>query len=145
MTKDRLLSIILIVIIVATIALLGYTISNPYKGDPFTEFYILGQEGQADNYPGEIVLGDSATVILGIVNHEQGVARYRVEIKAFDELIGSLDWITLPDEQKYEKEIAFSPLVAGENQKIEFLLYLGGSTNPYLSLHLYVDVISSNS
>jgi len=38
--------------------------------EPFTEFYILGPEGKADNYPTDYVLGENGTVIVGIVNHE---------------------------------------------------------------------------
>ncbi len=39
-------------------------------GERFTEFYILGLEGKADNYPDELTVGEEGRVILGIVNHE---------------------------------------------------------------------------
>ena len=85
---DKALSIILVISIIGAIGVLGYVIANPKVGENFTEFYILGEQGQAANYPEEIILGESATVIVGIINHEQEEARYRVEVKAFGEIMG---------------------------------------------------------
>jgi len=47
-------------------------VAAPKAGEHFTEFYVLGVEGETDNYPSELVVGQEATVTLGIVNHEGG-------------------------------------------------------------------------
>jgi len=67
---DKVLSVGLIVAIVAALGCLGYVIAKPKQGEKFTEFYILGQEAKAENYPRELTVGEDARVILGVVNHE---------------------------------------------------------------------------
>jgi uncharacterized membrane protein len=138
---DRTLSVILIISIVGAVGVLSYVIANPKVGEKFTEFYILGQEGQAAEYPEEITLGSSANVIVGIINHEQEVTSYRVEVVVSGIKIGEFDDITLDDEESLEENLIFTPLSEGTDQKIEFILFKGSSSSPYLSLHLYVDVL----
>jgi len=46
----------------------------------------------------------------------------------------------LEHDEKWEGEISFVPTVAGDNQKAEFLLYKNGEREPYLKLHLWVNV-----
>ena len=59
---------------------LGYIIINPKPGGSFTEFYILNREGEAANFPGQVVSGESVDIIIGIVNHEYKPTSYRVDI-----------------------------------------------------------------
>ena len=49
-------------------------------GERFTEFYILGEEGKAAGYPTNLSVGQNATVIIGIANHEYQRVNYTVEI-----------------------------------------------------------------
>ena len=109
-------------------------------GERFTEFYILGLEGKAENYPREVILGENGSVILGIVNREHGTTEYKVEISIDGEEVGEIGPITLEHEEKWEEEVAFAPARAGQNQKVEFLLYKGGGTEPYQKIHLWIDV-----
>ncbi|MDI6886174.1 MAG: DUF1616 domain-containing protein [archaeon] len=48
---DRLLTIILIISIVLAISMIAYVIITPKEGEKFTEFYVLGPGGNADDYP----------------------------------------------------------------------------------------------
>lgn len=68
---DKGLSIVLILAILAALGTLGYVIATLKVGERFTEFYILGLEGEAEGYPKELVVGEEAKVIVGIVNREQ--------------------------------------------------------------------------
>ena len=68
---DKLLAIILIGAILAAIGTLGYVIATPKVGEKFTEFYILGLEGQAIEYPKEMKVGEQGRVLVGIINREQ--------------------------------------------------------------------------
>ena len=77
---DKVLSVVLIVVIVGAIGTLGYVLATPNVGEKFTEFYILGLEGRAGHYPEELKVGEEGRVILGIVNHEQERASYKVEV-----------------------------------------------------------------
>ena len=77
---DKALTVVLIIAIISSIATLGYVITHPKPGEKFTEFYILGPNGKAADYPTELFVGENATVILGIVNHEYRNVTYYVEV-----------------------------------------------------------------
>ena len=71
--------ILILSIIIAFVALI-YVIITPKVGEKFTEFYILGPSGIADNYPSYLSIGENANVIFGVVNHEYKTINYTVEI-----------------------------------------------------------------
>jgi len=145
---DKVLSVVLVVAISGAIGTLGYVVATPKVGERFTEFYILGPEGEAANYTTELSVGEEGRVILGIVNHEQEEASYTVEVwidgeKAKLRVEGEdKDEISvgLENEEKWEKEVGFVPQTAGKNQTVEFVLYKDGK--PYFEepLYLWIDV-----
>lgn len=139
---DKGLSIGLVVAIVAALGCLGYVIANPKQGEKFTEFYILGPEGKAENYPQQVMLGEEARVILGIVNHEHQPLSYRVEIKINGVKNKEIGTAILAHEEKWEQVVGFTPEEVGVKQKVEFWLYKDEEAQPCLKepLHLYVDV-----
>ncbi len=139
-TMDRTLSIVLIIAIVGALGTLAYVIITPRTGEVFTEFYILGQEGEAADYPTDLKVGEEARVIVGIVNHEGKEVSYHVET-----LIGSsrsqLEPVILDDGQEWEGETAFTLQTTGEDQRVEFRLYKDSEAEPFLEpLHLWVNV-----
>jgi uncharacterized membrane protein len=137
----KVLAIAVVVAILATLGTLGYVIATPKVGETFTEFYILGLDGKAANYPKELKVGEKGEVIVGIVNHEGKEVSYRVEVVVGSRESTEVGPVVLVDEQKWEGEVSFVPEVAGENQKVEFLLYKDGEVEPCLEpLHLWVDV-----
>lgn len=138
---DRILSVLLVLAILGTIGTLVYMVQVPKIEEEFTEFYILGQEGKAENYPEELALGEKAEVTLVIVNHERESTTYKVEIKINAEKVEELGPITLVPEGKWEKEVSFAARRTGENQKVEFQLYKGLSKKPNYTLHLWIDVV----
>jgi len=139
---DKGLSIGLVVAIVAALGCLGYVIANPKHGEKFTEFYILGPEGKAEDYPQQVMLGEEARVILGIVNHEHQPTSYRVEIKINGVKNKELRTGILAHEEKWEQVVGFTPEEVGVNQKVEFWLYKDEELQPCFEepLHLYIDV-----
>lgn len=76
---DKALTVVLIIAIITSIGTLAYVITHPKPGEAFTEFYILGPEGKAADYPTELFVGENATVIIGIVNHEHRNVTYYVQ------------------------------------------------------------------
>jgi uncharacterized membrane protein len=138
---SRILSIILVVVIVGTIGTLGYVIATPKVGEKFTEFYILNVEGTATNYPKELSLGDEGQVTIGIVNREQQTTSYRIEVRIDGLENSEVGPLTLEPDAKWEAPLSFKPDKAGENQKVEFLLFKTGQSEPYLKpLYLWVNV-----
>ncbi len=137
---NKILTVVFAVLIVAAIAAIVWLAIVPEKGDRFSEFYILGPDGKADNYPHDVKAGRAATVIVGVVNHEHEPASYHVLAETDNTTIGEADNITLADGQKWEEPVNFTPKKAADNQTIEFFLYKTGQAAPYLSLNLWVNV-----
>lgn len=137
---DRVLTVALVIAILGAVGTLGYVVANPKVGEKFTEFYILGADGKADNYPEEITLGESAEVTVSIVNREHEPTTYTVQITIEGEVIKTLDPIILAHEEKWEHLVSFTPVSAGESRKVEFVLFKDDTSEKYLSLHLWVDV-----
>jgi len=77
---DRILTVILMLAIISSIIALIYIIVTPKQGERFTEFYILGPEGKAEGYPRNLRIGEEASVIIGIANHEYRTVNYTVEV-----------------------------------------------------------------
>jgi uncharacterized membrane protein len=77
---DRALTIILAIAILIVIASLIYVIMMPKTGETFTEFYLLGPTGKAEGYPRNLTINQTATVTIGIANHEQRLIEYIIEV-----------------------------------------------------------------
>lgn len=138
---DKVLSIVLVALILGAIGTLAYVIITPKAGEKSTEFYILGLDGTADNYPDELTVGEEGKVILGIVNHEhEDGLTYRVEILIDGEDKSTIRPPALDHDEKWEDEVGFIPQEAGGNQTVEFILYKQGQEEPYESVHLRLDV-----
>ncbi len=136
---SRVLSIILALTILGALGVLGYTIANP-KVEEFTEFYILGLGGKATGYPEELMVGEEGKVMVAIVHREQEIATYRVVVTIGGVKNNEVGAVTLKDGEKWEGIVGFTPDKAGDNQKVEFLLYRQGWDGVYQRLHLRVDV-----
>jgi len=139
---DKVLSICLVVAILAALGSLGYFIATPKESERFTEFYILGVDGKAENYPKQVVLGEPVELIIGIINHEHEPVSYRVEIVI--NRIGNKSITTgaLAHEEKWEEIVSFVPQSSGEGQKVDFWLYIGDEAKPYFDdpLNLNINV-----
>jgi len=135
----RVLSIILALVILGALGALGYTIANP-KAKEFTEFYILGLEGKAIDYPEELMVGEEGKALMGIINREQEIATYWVEVTIDRVKNNEMRTVTLKNGEKWEGIAGFTPDKAGDNQKVEFLLYRQGQEGVYHRLRLWVDV-----
>jgi len=85
-------------------------------------------------------VGEEGKVIVGIINQEHETVSYRVEVRINGMKSSEVGPIVLEHEEEWELEVSFVPLVSGNNQKVEFLLYKQGQTEACQSLHLWVDV-----
>jgi|AGTN01.2.fsa_nt_gi Predicted membrane protein len=141
---DRTLTVILLLSIIASIAVLAFVIAVPKQGEKFTEFYILGPNGKADNYPEWFRLGDSKPVTVGVINHEYRNMTYDLVVALNDSnSVTQLysERLELADNQTWERTVSLTPDRIGTNMEIEFLLYADGNmTAPYRDLHLWVNV-----
>jgi uncharacterized membrane protein len=166
-TLNKSLSIILVIAIFGTIGILGYTIAAPKIGERFTEFYILGIDGKAEDYPTEYIMNDGqitqviygdgtvdatsvfGTVALGVVNNDQQTIVYSVDmtingkpanIEYNGTIVNELGPIELQQGQQWQQNIGITPQQIGDNQKVELLLYKGTETVAEDSLHFWINV-----
>jgi uncharacterized membrane protein len=137
---SKALSIALIAAILVAIGAIVYLVAVPHVGERFSEFYILGPDGKAENYPRDVFVGEVGSVIVGIVNHEYAEVSYRVEVTIDGVKIKEIGPIVLAHQEKWEEKVSFMPARVGENQKVEFLLHKGGEDKPYLTLNLWLNV-----
>ena len=112
---------------------------TPKPGERFTEFYILGSNGIASDYPTDLKVGEEGKVIIGIVNHEYENVTYRLEVKFNGSLIYE-EYAVFIENEKYESLFTFTATKKGENQKLAFLLYKDQQIETYRTLHLWVKV-----
>jgi len=162
---SKLLFVSFIISIVVTLGVISYVTVSPRVEAAFTEFYILGLNGEAQDYPevfslesggvtrieygdGNYVFDELGMVTLGIVSHEQQKASYYVLANIDGEQIGinydggvvnRIGPFELAQGEKWEQKIGFTPQYAGDNQKVEFLLFKETDSIPVSSLHLRID------
>jgi uncharacterized membrane protein len=138
---DKILFIILVVAVFGVFGTVGYLISRPEPGKGFTEFYLLGQEGKLADYPEQLMAGETAKIVIGIANHEGETLVYSVKIRIDGHETAVTQPVLLGENEKWEGEVDFMPEVAGDNQKVEFLLYKGDEIEPsIIPLHLWIEV-----
>ncbi|GAB7016564.1 DUF1616 domain-containing protein [Methanogenium cariaci] len=163
-TLDRALSYILIVAILAAVITTVFVIVVPKEGEHFTEFYILGEEEMAADYPDRFPAGTPQFVIIGVGNHEYTAVNYIIETWAMNQTwiaeenrseiysMDLLDQIPVAVMHNETAEIPYNFTVTdvGAN-RIQFLLFMDAVPDDsvsgaervnasYRDLHLWVDV-----
>ena len=137
---DKILTIVLVLSIIASVSMLVYVIVTPKQGEKFTEFYILGSEGMADSYPTDILLQEQGHLIVGVVNHEYENVDYTMKMIMGDESLKEMQ-ISIGHNETWEQDIDFTPPYTGSDLKLNFFLYKNSNfTEPYRSLHLWLNV-----
>jgi len=140
---DRSLSVVLALSIIAAIGTLVYVVATPKVGEKFTEFYILGSGGMAQDYPNELTVGEDVELIIGIINHESVNTSYQVRIEIDGEQVEETKPVTLTNEQIWEESVTFTLTKTGDEQKVEFLLYRNNESESYLSTHLWINGVET--
>lgn len=140
--RGRLPVIILVIAILGVIGAAIYIVTLPKIEERFTEFYILGLEGKAEDYPSEVVVGVEAKLLVSIINREQETVNYELEVNIDGVRNNDIGPIVLDDGQQWEELVGFTPDRVGDNQKVEFLLFQGEGGSPYLELYLWINVSS---
>jgi uncharacterized membrane protein len=161
---DRFLSITLTLIIIVVILATVYVIVVPKEGaERFSEFYILGKNQTAADYPDILVPAENYPMYIGVGNHEYRTMTYTIETWAlrteFNNVTNSStivemdpnDRLSLTLAHNETKILPFNLFVSkpGYN-RIEFLLFNQSIPGPevtgndrikasYRNLHLWVN------
>jgi uncharacterized membrane protein len=138
--RDKIVSIVLVVFVFVAVFTTVYIVLSPKEGEKFTEFYLLGPDGKAFNYPTNLTVDQIGTVYQGIVNHEANDTNYEVIVR-FNGVVLENYNISLKNDERKEVPLKFRASSRGQNQKLEFFLYkLPDDKNVYRYLFLQIDV-----
>ncbi len=105
-----------------------------------TEFYVLGSEGLAEAYPHAVGVGSQMQVQIGIQNHEGVPVTYRIEVYSGTTQLTRIDGIRVAAEANWEQPLRYTLTQAGDDQRIDILLFREPETTPYRRLQLWVNV-----
>ena len=161
---DRFLSVVLTLVILVAILATVYVIIVPKEGaERFSEFYILGKNQTAADYPDMIIPAENYPMYIGVGNHEYRTMTYTIETWAlrteFDNVTNSSaivemdpnDRLSLTLAHNETKIIPFNLFVVRPGYtRVEFLLFnesvpgpevTGGDriSRSYRNLHLWVN------
>jgi uncharacterized membrane protein len=163
---NKSLFIVLIIAVISSIGALGYTAYASKTGETYSEFYLLGLNGKAQEYPTDFIMtqgqvtgvsydggttimnGNQGKVIIGIINHEQRGTKYSIKLTVDGQPTNisyqgsnydQLDNIELDTNQKWEQQVGFSPQHAGNNQDVQISLYTYGGTVAENTLNLWIN------
>jgi len=137
--KNRILKFILILVILLAISLVAFLVMQSIDNNKFTEFYLLGPDGKASNYPTNLTLEQNATVIVGVVNRESATTSYKLIIRVNDTIIKMQDF-TLQDKEEKKITVNFIDNMTGR-KKMDFLLFKAPDYNNfYRDLQLWYQV-----
>lgn len=95
----------------------------PSPAAHLTEFYILGQDGIAENYPRYVVPGEPMYVTFGVINREGDAMRYHVEVWADERHVATSDAFLLKDGERIEDRVQFLLDDPNPEQRLQFQLY----------------------
>jgi len=119
-TRNIMLVSVVVIIALLITAPTAYNFMNP--GEKSTEFYIIGPDGQnITNYPSNLTPGETGTVTIVLVNHENQETSYRILATSNGTTIGEINATLKPDEKK---EIPYNFTVGNPGtKKLEFQLF----------------------
>jgi uncharacterized membrane protein len=161
---DKALTIGIVIMLVASVVVLGWAIATPRTGEKFTQLAILGPGGMATDYPRNMTVGQTKSVILTVESLEHRQLNYSIVIvlttadDAFFSLgEGTIDWaathaltprigivqnFSLEHKEYFNRTFSFNVISAG-TWKLQFLLYIEGQPidqNAYREVHLWLNV-----
>jgi uncharacterized membrane protein len=161
---DRVLAVVITLAFLASILGSVYVFTVPYEGERFTDFFILGENGMASDYPDLILVGQNYSLFIGVGNHEYRNMTYTLEtwtvLTEFDTLTNSttiiamdpLDRQSLVLSHNETRNIPYNLSLNKTNyNRVEFLLFNETVPGPkvtgsdrinasYRDLHLWVTI-----
>ena len=161
---DAILNVALAASIVLAVGAVGFAVLVPPQGEQFSAVYVLTEDDDgelvADGYPEELVLGESADIVVGVDNHEHREVEYavvvleqRVETAGNESVVEEQRELarfqtTLAHDESWHHAHAVEPTLTGDDVRIVWLLFPDGEVpaeptmdDTEYSVHLWVDVL----
>lgn len=147
---ERWLSFAMAAVLLLSGLVVAWVFLAPSTSDYMTEFYILGSEGLAEDFPRDTMEGESLQVTLGVTNRERNPHIYHVEVWVQDawdgthrQQVGLINAFGLQVGENKESPVVWKMPWEGQDQRVDFLLFVAGETEPYRRLRLWLDVSAS--
>lgn len=156
------LTIGLVVVVLAATSGLSLALVAPADGESYTTMKILTEDESGelvtDGYPQELSAGESASLVLGVENHEDRQTSYTVVTELQSVRVdGNTTTVTgerelartsqtVADGETWYERQTFAPDLTGEDLRLVFLLYRGEPaddptrSNAYRYVHLSISV-----
>lgn len=155
---DKALVVATVGLLMASGGLAYHIATTPRTGEQFTELYMLGPEGVADDYPTNLTVNETGRVIMGAINREHEEVNYTLGVGLGDSyenmtLLGNIptDYnitfdrnntyystsFSLKNNEKWNHSLDFSISKPGE---YKFNVFLLRNEKLYQDIHLWVTV-----
>lgn len=122
-------------VLVATALVVNLTAPPPR----FTEFFIIGADGLAKDYPRIGRPGEVVTIGVGITNRERLTTTYRVLVDTEKATLLRTEPIRLSSDDTWEEPITFALPASQKPRDIAIKLFKEEQTEPYRQLRLRLD------
>ncbi|MFZ1021980.1 MAG: DUF1616 domain-containing protein [Halobacteriota archaeon] len=140
----RALTIFVAFSVLFSASVLLYSLATPEPRENYTEMYLLGPGGTMQGYPTNFSVGQTKPATVAIANHENRDENYLLVVSLTNGNTSTTLYSgrqTVANGQTVEKNLSLTPNRAGNNMRIDFLLYLDDLTgSPYRQLYLLVNV-----
>ncbi len=111
------------------------------KVPPLTEFYLLGPDGLAENYPRTTRPGEEIAITAVVANRGEITATYEILVESQTDILTRVGPISVRPGEVWKEKVAFPILNQEKDQEINFALLKPGQTKSYRSLKLLLDVV----
>ncbi len=161
-TLDTALNVAIAASVLLAAGSVTYAVASPKQPQTYTEFYLLNETDDgtlvADGYPHNFTDGRTEEVVVGVQNHEEERTNYTVVVKlqrvasrnGSAEIIEERQLEGVPvvlrdgETRRWTHDVA--PTMAGQNLRLQYLLYRGDPPansrveNAYREVHLWINV-----
>lgn len=142
-TRTTALTWVLGIAVLVSAAGVVYVSANPAPDtDPYSEFYVLGPGGNASDYPTDLTVGEEATVVAGVTNHEYDDVTYTVVAELDGRTVATRSE-TIADGETWELPVSFTAQ-SPDAERLQLSLYEGAdpdtTAEPDQTLRLLLSV-----
>lgn len=134
--------VLTITLLVAVIGVIYLAITPYQQTDAHTEFYVLGPNGVAEEYPTDLAIDDEGEFIVGATNNEHQEMTYTVVVETEDTRFAE-ETFTRGEGESWEERVTLAFDSPG-TYRVDIYLYRGNSIEagetPYRELWLDVEV-----
>jgi uncharacterized membrane protein len=139
---DKVIVLIIAIVLVIGGALLIFIATHPPR-EHFTELYLLDENGTLENYPTNLEVNESSSIIIVVVCHEGETTDFQTIVRLTPERginQTPTDYsFSLPDENEWRQVFNFNTNESGR-YKLEVELFKAGDNMLYATTHIWIDV-----